>query len=170
MRNLKYLLGLSLLLFFVSCSHEPPAGKVSGKNTPPPAGVVSSATIIKIGPEQLLKMLKYDKKAMVIDVRKPNPSIRACKLIRGYRHLYDSLIYKNPGLLPQNKSIILISKDGKRSLKLANFLLRKNISVYVLEGGMDAYWAWREKIIRDKLKIYDKQIDVIELFSDDFGC
>ncbi len=128
------------------------------------------ATIIKISPEQLLKMLKYDTTAFVIDVRKPNPNIRSCKMIKGYRHLQDSLIYQDIDLLPKNKSIILISKSGKRSTKLAEFLVNKNISVYVLEGGMDAYWAWREQIIRDKLHIYDKEIEVIELFADDFGC
>lgn len=129
-----------------------------------------TGALVEISAEELLKMLKYDKKAFVIDVRKPNKAIRSCKLIRGYKHLEDSLVYKNSSLLPKNKSIVLLSKKGIRSRKLGIFLSQKGMTVYYLKGGMDSYWEWRADIIREKLHIYDKEIDVIELYADDFGC
>lgn len=126
--------------------------------------------LLEISAEELLTMLKYDKNAFVIDVRKANKSIRACKLIEGYKHLEDSLVYKNPNLLPKGKSIVLLSKTGERSRRLGEFLKEKGITVYNLQGGMDSYWSWRAKLIREKLHIYDEQINVIELYADDFGC
>ncbi|MBK5209238.1 MAG: rhodanese-like domain-containing protein [Flavobacteriaceae bacterium] len=129
-----------------------------------------TGALIEISAEQLLKMLKYDKNAFVIDVRKADTTIRACKLIEGYKHLEDSVIYKNPNLLPKDKSIVLLSKTGVRSRKLGEFLSQKGMTVYNLKGGMDSYWSWRDKLIREKLHIYDEQINVIELFANDFGC
>jgi len=126
--------------------------------------------LIEISAEELLKMLKYDKNAFVIDVRKADKSIRSCKLIKGYKHLEDSLVYKNPNLLPEGKSIVLLSKTGTRSKKLGEFLAKKGMTIYNVKGGMDSYWEWRANIIRKKLHIYDKEIDVIELYADDFGC
>jgi rhodanese-related sulfurtransferase len=126
--------------------------------------------LIEVSAEGLLKMLKYDKNAFVIDVRKANNNIRSCKLIEGYKHIEDSLIYKNPDILPKKKSIVLLSKTGERSRKLGTFLKNKGMTVYNLKGGMDSYWKWRAQIIRDSLHIYDEQINVIELYADDFGC
>ena len=136
--------------------------KISSNNTP--------GVLIEISAEQLLTLLKYEKNAFVIDVRKADESIRTCKLIKDYKYLEDSLVYNNPNLLPKEKSIVLLSKTGSRSRKLAKFLLKKGMTVYNLRGGMDSYWEWRANIIRKKLHIYDKQIDVIELYADDFGC
>jgi rhodanese-related sulfurtransferase len=130
----------------------------------------SQGALIEISAEELLTMLKYDKNAFVIDVRKANKSIRSCKLIEGYKYIEDSLIYEKPSLLPKDKSIVLLSKTGERSRKLGEFLKDKGMTVYNLKGGMDSYWSWREKLIREKLHIYDEQIDVIELYADDFGC
>ncbi len=132
--------------------------------------IENTGALIEISAEQLLKMLKYDKNAFVIDVRKADKSIRSCKLINGYKHLEDSLVYKNPNLLPKEKTIVLLSKDGIRSRNLGEFLSKKGMTVYNVKGGMDSYWEWRANIIRKKLHIYDKEIDVIELYADDFGC
>ncbi|MFK5889201.1 MAG: rhodanese-like domain-containing protein [Flavobacteriaceae bacterium] len=132
--------------------------------------IKNQGALVEISAEELLKMLKYDKNAFVIDVRRPDKSIRSCKLIKGYKHLEDSLIYKNPHLIPKEKSIVLLSKDGLRSRKLGLFLSKKGMTVYNVKGGMDSYWEWRADIIRKKLHIYDKEIDVIELYADDFGC
>lgn len=126
--------------------------------------------LLEISAEDLLKMLKYDKNAFVIDVRKADKSIKSCKLIKDYKHLEDSLVYKNPDLLPKGKSIVLLSKEGERSRRLGVFLKEKGITVYNLKDGMDGYWKWREKLIRDSLHIYDEQINVIQLYADDFGC
>jgi rhodanese-related sulfurtransferase len=126
--------------------------------------------LFEISAEQLLRILKYDKNAFVIDVRKADNSIRSCKLIEGYKHLEDSLIYREPTLLPKDKSIVLLSKDGVRSRVLAIFLVKKGMTVYNLKNGMDSYWEWRANIIRQKLHLNDDQIDVIELYADDFGC
>jgi rhodanese-related sulfurtransferase len=130
----------------------------------------TQGALIEISAEELLTMLKYDKNAFVIDVRKADKSIRSCKLIEGYKYIEDSLIYKDPSLLPKDKSIVLLSKTGERSRKLGKFLKDKGMTVYNLKEGMDSYWSWREKLIREKLHIYDDQIDVIELYADDFGC
>lgn len=126
--------------------------------------------LLEITSEELLTMLKYDKNAFVIDVRKADKSIKSCKLIQDYKHLEDSLVYKNPSILPKGKSIVLLSKTGERSKKLGEFLVKKGKTVYNLKEGMDGYWSWREKLIRDKLHLYDEQINVIELYADDFGC
>ena len=82
----------------------------------------------------------------------------------------DSLVYKNPDLLPKGKTIVLLSKEGERSRRLGEFLVQKGKTVYNLKDGMDGYWKWREKLIRDSLHIYDEQINVIQLYADDFGC
>lgn len=140
--------------------------KIKVENHP----IENTGVLIEISAEKLLKMLKYDKNAFVIDVRKADKSIRSCKLINGYKHLEDSLVYKNPNLLPKEKTIVLLSKDGIRSRNLGEFLSKKGMTVYNVKGGMDSYWEWRANIIREKLHIYDKEIDVIELYADDFGC
>lgn len=126
--------------------------------------------LLEISAEELLTMLKYDKDAFVIDVRKADKSIKSCKLIEGYKHLEDSLVYKNPSILPKGRSIVLLSEKGERSRRLGEFLKEKGMTVYNLKGGMDSYWKWRAQIIREKLHIYDEQINVIELYADDFGC
>ncbi|MDD3722677.1 MAG: rhodanese-like domain-containing protein [Lutibacter sp.] len=126
--------------------------------------------LLEISAAKLLTMLKYDKNAFVIDVRKADKSIKSCKLIEGYKHLEDSLVYKNPSILPKGKSIVLLSEKGDRSRRLGEFLKEKGMTVYNLRGGMDSYWEWRAQIIKDSLHIYDEQINVIELYADDFGC
>jgi len=126
--------------------------------------------LLEISAEELLTMLKYDRNAFVIDVRKADKSIKSCKLIEGYKHLEDSLVYKNPSILPKGRSIVLLSEKGERSRRLGEFLKEKGMTVYNLKGGMDSYWEWRANIIREKLHIYDEQINVIELYADDFGC
>lgn len=170
---MKFLIKLSLIFLFclliTSCKKEIKETKDQSTNTEINATNKTGA-LIEISAEQLLKMLKYDKNAFVIDVRKADKAIRACKLIEGYKHLEDSLVYKNPDLLPKNKSIVLLSKTGVRSRKLGEFLSQKGMTVYNLRGGMDSYWSWRDKLIREKLHIYDEQINVIELYADDFGC
>lgn len=126
--------------------------------------------LFEISANELLTMLKYDKNAFVIDVRKADKNIRSCKLIEGYKHLEDSLVYKNPDLLPKGKTIVLLSKTGEQSRKLGIFLKAKGFTIYNLKGGMDSYWKWREQLIRDSLHLYDEQINIIELYADDFGC
>ncbi len=159
---------LGLLFVALSCGVDSTNnGAVPGVNTLS-AGQVN--TVIEIEPEELLKLLKYDKNAFVVDVRPPTEKSRSCKLIKGYQHIRDSLIYRDPEVLPKGKTIVLLSRTGKRSRKVARFLSRHGYAVYNLKNGMDGYWAWREKVIRAKLKIYSKEIDVIELYADDFGC
>jgi len=157
------------LIMITSCKKEI---KVIKEKTPKTELNSNNKTgaLIEISAEQLLKILKYDKSTFVIDVRKADKSIRSCKLINDYKHLEDSLVYKDPNLLPKDKSIVLLSKTGVRSRKLGEFLSQKGMTVYNLKGGMESYWSWRDKLIREKLHIYDEQINVIELYADDFGC
>lgn len=150
-----------------SNNNKPSSQQVASELSPQPD---KTGVLIEISPEQLLSMLKYDKNAFVIDVRKADKSIRTCKLIEGYQHIEDSLIYASPELLPTGKSIVLLSENGDRSRKLAQFLVQKGYTVYNLRKGMKGYWEWREQIIREKLNLYQKEIDVIELYADDFGC
>ena len=170
MCNMKYLFlffTMSVVLF--SCENKVES-KVQDKMETSKLPKEKSGALIEISAEDLLKMLKYDKNAFVIDVRKADKNIRSCKLIEGYKHLEDSLVYKNPDLLPKGKTIVLLSKTGEQSRKLGLFLRDKGFTVYNLKEGMDSYWRWREQLIRDSLHIYDEQINIIELYADDFGC
>lgn len=127
--------------------------------------------IENIAPEEAVKLLKYDKNVMVIDIRKPNDSAKTCKLLGNIVHINANTIEQNPELIPEGKTIILLSKDGNASSMLSNKLSNiKNITIYNLEGGMEAYWKWRENLIREKLNVYDEEINVLDLYSQDFGC
>jgi len=166
---LKNLIFIGLFLFLFSCNSKTevsqPAEKSALTVEKPQTGA-----LVEVSPEKLLTILKYDKHAFIIDISKKNNPSRACKLIGNYRHITGSYITKNPDILPKNRTIVLLSKTGTEGRKLGMFLVRRGYTVYNLEKGMNGYWAWREKIIRDKLKIYNKKINVIELYADDFGC
>ena len=127
-------------------------------------------SVIKIDGLGLLKLQKLDKKIYIINVSKPNSNERQCKQVKNYHHLEAAKIYKNPNLLPKNKTLILISREGKESLKLANYLKNLGITVYNLTGGLKAYFEWKNFIeTQHKLKpINDKIFD--ELEETDFGC
>jgi rhodanese-related sulfurtransferase len=172
MRLIKLSNIILIILIMISCNQFQSKSKTVSKSSNTTLSKIDESTgvLVEISAEELLTMLKYDKKAFVIDVRKADKSIRTCKLIKDYKHLEDSLVYENPNLIPKNKSIVLLSKTGGRSRKLGAFLKKKGMTVYNVKGGMDSYWAWRANIIREKLHIYDKEIDVIELYADDFGC
>jgi len=172
MKSLRAIVILFFTFIVISCTHSTEKNKNVSRTKfkVETEQTENTGALIEISAQELITMLKYDKNAFVIDVRKPDKSIRSCKLIEGYKHLEDSLVYKNPNLLPKNKSIVLLSKTGVRSRKLGEFLVKKGMTVYNLKGGMDSYWEWRADIIRKKLHIYDKEIDVIELYADDFGC
>ncbi|MCF6182682.1 rhodanese-like domain-containing protein [Lutibacter sp.] len=170
MKLLKVISIVLITFSIISCTRSNGKNSNESKTEIKTNNKENTGALVEISAEELLKMLKYDKNAFVIDVRKADKSIRSCKLINGYKHLEDSLIYKNPDLLPKEKTIVLLSKDGIRSRNLGEFLSKKGMTVYNVKGGMDSYWAWRADIIREKLHIYDKEIDVIELYADDFGC
>ena len=171
MKVIRFILVLLVINFsFTACNTNLKEGSSTIPTSESKTTNKNQGALIEISAEELLTMLKYDKNAFVIDVRKPDKNIRSCKLIKGYKHIEDSLIYENPALLPKEKSIVLLSKTGERGRKLGKFLRDKGMTVYNLQGGMDSYWSWREKLIREKLHIYDEQIDVIELYADDFGC
>ena len=126
--------------------------------------------LIEVGPEELIKILKYEKNAFIIDVRNPELGQRSCKSIGNSIQMTNSEIYNGYADLPKNRSIILLSKSGKRGRAIGKYLASNGYSVYNLNHGMDGYWSWREQIIRKSLNIYDDEIDVIELYADDFGC
>jgi rhodanese-related sulfurtransferase len=170
MKSLKVISIILIAFFIISCTGSNEKNKYESKTEIKTNSKENIGALVEISAEELLKMLKYDKNAFVVDVRKADKSIRSCKLIKGYKHLEDSLIYKNTDLLPKEKTIVLLSKDGIRSRNLGKFLSKKGMTVYNVKGGMDSYWEWRANIIREKLHIYDKEIDVIELYADDFGC
>lgn len=168
--SMKYLFlffTMSMVLF--SCENKVES-KVQDKMETNKSPKEKQGALLEISANELLTMLKYDKNAFVIDVRKADKNIRSCKLIEGYKHLEDSLVYKNPDLLPKGKTIVLLSKTGEQSRKLGIFLKAKGFTIYNLKDGMDSYWKWREQLIRDSLHIYDEQINIIELYADDFGC
>ncbi len=127
-------------------------------------------SVIKIDGLGLLKLQKLDKKTYIINVSKPNYNGRQCKQVKNYHHLEAAKIYKNPSLLPKNKTLILISKEGKESLKLAYYLKNLGITVYNLTGGLKAYFEWKDFIeTQHKLKpINDKIFEGLE--ETDFGC
>ena len=110
-------LGLFLLYVFLmgSCqqngSHNNNEYPIDKSNNP------EQGILIEIGAEQLLTLLKYDKNVFVVDVRKLDKNIQSCKQIVGYQHIEDSLIYKNPELLPEGKSLVLLSKDSENMLR-----------------------------------------------------
>ena len=165
METISTFLSTLVLIFCLSCDFH-----YENKNIQALQDPINPGTIIELDAESLLRILKYDKNAFVLDVRKSSPSIRTCKMIKGYQFFEDSLIFQNIDLIPLDRSIVLLSKTGERSRKLAVFLANFGISAYNLEGGMDSYWKWREQSIRENLGIFDKELDVIELYADDFGC
>jgi len=156
-----------LQLFLFGCnnqSHAPKKAEVSLKS------YTKTGSIININGLDLLKLQKLDKKTYIINVSKPNKNERQCKQIKNYHHLEATKIYKNPSLLPKDKTLILISSNGKESLKLANFLKNLGITVYNLNGGLKAYFEWKD-FIETQHKIRPADDDIFDgLEETDFGC
>lgn len=124
-----------------------------------------------VSAEDVVKLLKYDKNVMIFDVSKPNPDAKECKLLGNIMHLDKQSIFDDPDIVPSDVTVVLISKKGQESVAVAQFLIsKKKITIYNLKGGMEAYWKWREKLIREKLNIYEEEINVLDLYSQDFGC
>jgi len=162
----KFVFLIISLIFFYGCNSKKPTKINNAKNTTTP----TIGSVIKIDGLGLLKLQKLDKKTYIINVSKPNYNERQCKQVKNYHHLEAAKIYKNPNLLPKNKTLILISREGKESLKLAYYLKNMGITVYHLTGGLKAYFEWKDFIeTQHKLKpINDKIFDGLE--ETDFGC
>ncbi len=164
---IKLIVIITLQFFLLGCNNQ---SSVKKKTQISLKGYTKTGSIININGLDLLKLQKLDKKTYIINVSKPNQNERQCKQIKNYHHLEASKIYKNSSLLPKDKTLILISKNGKVSLELANFLKNLGITVYNLDGGLKAYFEWKDFIeTQHKIRPADDNIfDGLE--ETDFGC
>lgn len=164
---MKKILFYLLLLSFVACTtNESTDIQTNANHQVSPLGV-----LVNVSAEDAVKLLKYDKNVKIFDVSEPNPDAKECKLLGNIMHLNKQSIFENPDIIPSNVTVVLISKKGKESLTVGQFLIsKKEITIYNLKGGMEAYWKWRESLIREKLNIYEEEINVLDLYSQDFGC
>lgn len=166
MKFIKYFVVTVLFLGLVfSCKKDL---KLPKKNTS--ITQVKEGGIVELDGKALLKLQKLDKKTFIINVSQPDSTERSCKQIKNYQHILARDIYKNPSVLPKDKTIILISKEGVESLKLANYLKDLGITVYNLTGGLKAYFEWKD-YIETQHKIRPKNDEIFDgLEETDFGC
>ena len=164
----KYFFIFFLLLSLISCrqnhkSQSAPNGKVS-ENI-----VKKRGYVLNISALRLKNLLENDPNSMLVDITE-NPGndsvIKAFSLPKHF-HIPASIIYSNPDTLPQGKSVVLISFDGRESRKLSDFLAEKGRTVYNLEGGIRGYKIWIERKKNNTMPTYDTDT-LIE--KHDFGC
>jgi rhodanese-related sulfurtransferase len=174
MKTMKIITQYILIIFIVilnwSCTDLEGAGSPPIKTSDPLEANSKDGILIEVNPEELLKVLKYDKNVFIIDIRNQEAGLKPRKSISESFNVNESEKYCYNSGIPKDKSIILLSKSGKAGHAVGKYLANKGYSVYNLEQGMEFYWSWREEILRKSLNIYDREIDVIELYADDFGC
>jgi rhodanese-related sulfurtransferase len=153
------------ITFILSCNN-----KTTSKKSVNNLSDTKIGSVLKIDGLGLLKLQKLDKNTYIVNISKPDTNVRSCKQIKNYYHLEAAKIYKNPSILPKNKTLILISEEGKESLKLANYLKNSGVTVYNFTGGLKAYFEWKDYIeTQHKIRpINDDLFDGLEEI--DFGC
>ncbi len=167
-KDMKKVIYIVLSLFLYSCSTNDTRTNLNLNKI---ESNYTKGFLENISPEKLLNLIRYDKNVFIVDIRKQGKTLITCKLIGRFHHIDESLITENPDILPDKQTIVLLSKDGTQGNILGKFLItKKNITVYNLKGGMNAYWQWRENLIRKKMNIFDQEINVLDLYSEDFGC
>jgi rhodanese-related sulfurtransferase len=100
----------------------------------------SSGKVLKIDIRGLSLLLQSDPNALLIDVRTPGELTGPLGKIFEARNVPLNEIEKSPEQFPRDKTLVLIDRSGRRSLKAASLLAEHGYVVYSVEGGME---AWR---------------------------
>ena len=165
----KYFFIFFLLLSLISCrqnhkSQNAPNGKVS-ENI-----VKKRGYVLNITAGSLTNLAKIDPNLILVDVSgiSGNDSVIKTHFIKPkYIQIPASEVYSNPDTLPHGKSVVLVSLTGRKSQKLAYFLVSKGMTIYNLEGGIRGYLIWLKKKKNKITPNYDND-SIIE--KNDFGC
>jgi rhodanese-related sulfurtransferase len=100
----------------------------------------SSGKVLQIDIRGLRLLLQSDPNALLIDVRTPGELTGPLGKIFEARNVPLNKIEKNPEQFPRDKTLVLIDRSGRSSLKAARLLAAHGYVVYSVEGGME---AWR---------------------------
>jgi rhodanese-related sulfurtransferase len=100
----------------------------------------SSGKVLQIDIRGLRLLLQSDPNAFLVDVRTPGELTGPLGKIFEARNVPLNEIEKNPEQFPRDKTLVLIDRSGRRSLKAASLLAEHGYVVYSVEGGME---AWR---------------------------
>lgn len=164
----KYFFTFFLLLSLISCqqnhkTQNTHSGNIS-KNI-----VKKRGYVLNISALRLKNLLEIDPNLLLVDIteNQGNDSIIKAFPLPKYIHIPASIIYSNPDTLPQGKSIVLMSFNGRKSRKLSDFLTEKGKIVYNLEEGIRGYLIWLKK---KKSKITPNYDDDTIIEKHDFGC
>jgi rhodanese-related sulfurtransferase len=165
----KYFFIFFLLLSLTACQHNhksqsAPNGKAS-ENI-----VNKRGYLLNITAGSLTNLAKIDPNLILVDVSgiSGNDSVIKAHFIKPkYIHIPASEVYLKPDTLPQGKSIVLVSLTGRKSQKLAYFLVSRGMTIYNLEGGIRGYKIWIERKKNKTIPTYDTDT-LIE--KHDFGC
>ncbi|GMT44584.1 MAG: hypothetical protein IEMM0006_0416 [bacterium] len=165
----KYFFIFFLLLSLISCqqnhkSQSAPNGKAS-ENI-----VKKRGYVLNITAGRLANLAKIDPNLILVDVSGilGNDSVIKTHFIKPkYIQIPASAVYLKPDTLPQGKSIVLVSLTGRKSQKLAYFLVSKGMTIYNLEGGIRGYKIWLKRKKNKTMPTYDTDT-LIE--KHDFGC
>ncbi len=158
-----------LLFSLISCQQNHKSQKA------PPNGIISKnivknrGYVLNISAGRLTNLAKTDPNLILVDVSETpeNDSVIKTHFQSKYIQISASAVYLNPDTLPQGKSIVLVSLTGRKSQKLAYFLVGKGMTVYNLEGGIREYKIWLKRKKNKTMPTYDTDT-LIE--KHDFGC
>jgi len=160
-----------LLSSLISCQQNH-----KSQNATAPNGIISKnrvmnrGYILNITAGRLTNLAKVDPNLVLVDVSgiPENDSIIKTHFIKqSYIHIPANEVYLKPDTLPRGKSIVLVSLTGKKSQKLAYFLVSKGMTIYNLEGGIRGYKIWLKRKKNKTVPTYDTDT-IIE--KHDFGC
>ncbi len=125
--------------------------------------------VLNINTEKLIYLAEIDLNLILVNVTEipDNDAIIKTHFKTKYIHIPASAIYSNPDTLHSNKTIVIISNEGRESRQLADFLAEKGMVVYYLKDGIRGYLLWlKNKGIRESP---NPQPDTLVEIPD-FGC
>lgn len=125
--------------------------------------------ILNITAGRLTNLAKIDPNLILVDVSgiSGNDSVIKAHFKSKYIQISASAVYLKPDTLPHGKSIVLVSLTGRKSQKLAYFLVSKGMTIYNLRGGIRGYKIWLKRKKNKTMPTYD--IDTL-IEKHDFGC
>jgi rhodanese-related sulfurtransferase len=99
----------------------------------------SPGKVLHIDIRGLEILLQSDPNLMLVDVRSPEELSGPSGRISGALNISLQEIEKKPEQFPWDKTLVLICRAGRRSLKAAELLVRHGYVVYSVDGGIQAW-------------------------------
>lgn len=156
---------IALLMIAYGCSNT--TNFTEENHSSKEAAIVQLGAIININPQQLQILLCDDPNLFLIDIREPEELIGEWKTLEQAINIQMNEIMSGNYDLPNDKTIVLVCRSGRRTKKTAEYLAGQGITVYDLQGGMKGYYHYLKNI---EAKLLHDPEEETELVSSQEGC